>query len=492
MKLTRRVILGLLLVLTSQLLRAQPIRVGSKHFTEGYLLSEMLALLIEDQGYVVERRFHLGGTMICYSALKENEIDIYPEYSGTISSEILKATRNMTVPELRDTLEKSGFLVSDSYGFENKYALVVTQSLAAQSGVRKISHLKAHPSLRIGLSYEFLKRQDGWENLAKRYGLQQTAFGLEHGLAYGPLTKGALDVTDAYSTDGEIPYYKLTLLEDDIGYFPQYQAISFCRNDLPAPVVAASEKLTGQISESEMQELNAEVLFRNRPYAEVAEKFLVSKGLLKGGRNSSHLNELLARTTEHVGLTFISLVLSILVAIPLSILVYRKHRLSQVVIYAAGLLQTIPSIALLAILIPLTGIGAVPAVIALFLYGQLPILRNTVTGLRNIDPALKKVADGLGMSPYQKLKFVEFPLAAPAILAGIRTAAVINVGTATLAAFIGAGGLGEFIVTGLALNNHSLILKGAIPTALLAIAIELLFEWMQRLFIPKYLRSETA
>jgi osmoprotectant transport system permease protein len=342
------------------------------------------------------------------------------------------------------------------------------------------------------LSYEFLKRQDGWDNLASTYQLPQTAFGLEHGLAYTALTKETMDVTDAYSTDGEIEYYKLTLLEDDLRYFPEYQAVSFYRAGLPATVIQAANKLVGKLNEGEMQSLNAEVLFMNRPFAQVAKAFLIKKKLIRPPVEASASNEILHKTLEHLGLTFISLLLSVLVALPLSFLVYRNKRLSQAVIYVAGLLQTIPSIALLAVLIPITGIGAVPAVIALFLYGLLPMLRNTVTGLHGVDPALKKVADGMGMSPGQKLRILELPMATPAILGGIRTAAVINIGTATLAAFIGAGGLGEFIVTGLALNSYELILKGAVPAALLAILIELIFEGIQRMVIPRYFREANA
>ncbi|HMQ99633.1 MAG TPA: ABC transporter permease, partial [Ignavibacteria bacterium] len=142
-------------------------------------------------------------------------------------------------------------------------------------------------------------------------------------------------------------------------------------------------------------------------------------------------------------------------------------------------------------MIPLFGIGIVPAVAALFLYALLPILRNTVTGIYSVDPVIKKVASGMGLTAWQKLKFVEIPMAMPAIFAGVKTAAVINIGTATLAAFIGAGGLGEFIVTGLALNDTSLILKGAIPAACLAILVEFLFEILERLLIPKHLKQKT-
>jgi osmoprotectant transport system permease protein len=141
-------------------------------------------------------------------------------------------------------------------------------------------------------------------------------------------------------------------------------------------------------------------------------------------------------------------------------------------------------------MIPILGIGVVPAVVTLFLYALLPILRNTVIGLTTVDPTLKKVALAIGLTKWNSLRLVEIPLAMPMILAGIRTAAVINVGTATLAAFIGAGGLGEFIVMGLALNNTNMILMGAIPAAALAIATEIVFEGLELILIPNHLRQK--
>jgi len=160
------------------------------------------------------------------------------------------------------------------------------------------------------------------------------------------------------------------------------------------------------------------------------------------------------------------------------------------VLYAAGLLQTVPSIALLALLIPLVGIGEIPAIIALFLYALLPITRNTITALTTVDPQLREVAAALGLTRAERLRHVYLPLSLPHIIAGVRIAAVVSIGTATLAAFIGAGGLGEPIVTGLALNDTQLILQGAIPAAALAVAVELGFEGLERWLIPRHLRQQ--
>ncbi|MFN7838263.1 MAG: ABC transporter permease subunit, partial [Bacteroidota bacterium] len=251
--------------------------------------------------------------------------------------------------------------------------------------------------------------------------------------------------------------------------------------------IAALNKLSGKISEQKMQQMNAQVLFEKKTFAEVAASFLKEQGITSENQNhpSTDAQDLVQKALRHLLLTFSALIFAMLVAVPLGIYLYWHPRFASGVVYITGLLQTIPSIALLAILLPLFGIGIVPAVVALFLYALLPILRNTIAGLQGVDPLLKQVGEGLGMSRIQKMKWVEFPLALPVVLAGIRTAAVINVGTATLAAFIGAGGLGEYIVTGLALNNTSLILRGAIPAALLALAVEIIFSLLEKNLVSK-------
>lgn len=193
--------------------------------------------------------------------------------------------------------------------------------------------------------------------------------------------------------------------------------------------------------------------------------------------NRAKLLELLL---EHIGLTFLSLLLACLIAIPLGLWIARRPQAATPVLGFAGILQTIPSIALLGVLIPVLGIGVKPAIFALFLYAILPILRNTYTGIQGVDPAVKEAAQGMGMTPWQVLTQVELPLALPVLFAGIRTAAVINVGVAALAAYIGAGGLGEFIFGGIALNNNFMILAGAVPAALLAIVFDQLLALLER------------
>lgn len=188
---------------------------------------------------------------------------------------------------------------------------------------------------------------------------------------------------------------------------------------------------------------------------------------------------------EHIQISFIALLIAMLIAVPLGILLTRRERVAEPIINVTAVLQTIPSLALLGLMIPLLGIGRVPAVIALVIYALLPILRNTYTGIKEVDPSLKEAASGIGMNPFRRLTRVELPLAMPVIMAGIRTAMVLIIGTATLAAFIGAGGLGDLILLGIDRNNMALILLGAIPAAILAIFFDLLLRWMAKLSYRK-------
>ncbi len=474
----------------------QTVVVGSKHFNEGYILAEIIAQLLEDRDFRVERKFGLGGTLICFEALKNGNIDIYPEYSGTLAEAILKLPRRVSDADLRGILKRRFEMeLLGPFGFNNSYAIALSRSLAQQRGLKKISDLARFPGLRFGFSYEFLNRHDGWPGLARTYDLAVRPVGIEHGFAYQAIRESKLDVTDVYITDGDIEKFDLFLLKDDKQYFSQYLAAPLVRAELGGRVKQILGGLAGTIMDDQMRKLNAMVVLEGRSFAAVAHGFLNEAGLLVSGRQrveESKWTIMLFRTLTHLKLTLIALIAGMVVAIPFGILVYRVRAISRPVMYIAGLLQTIPSIALLAFMIPLFGIGAKPAIMALFLYSLLPILRNTAAALFSIDPVLKKVSVGIGLTAQQRLRYVELPLAAPTILAGIRTAAVINIGTATLAAFIGAGGLGEPIVTGLALNDTSLILEGAIPAAVLAIMTEWAFEGLEKLTVPAHLLQKPA
>lgn len=196
-------------------------------------------------------------------------------------------------------------------------------------------------------------------------------------------------------------------------------------------------------------------------------------------------DKLLSQTLEHIGLTLISLLIAVIIGLPLGVFITRRRSLSGTVLSLAGILQTIPSIALLGFMIPVLGIGPKPAIVALLLYALLPIIHNTYTGITGIDASVKEAALAMGMSRWQVLKKVELPLAMPVILAGVRTATVINVGVATLASYIAAGGLGEFIFGGISLNNTNMILAGAIPAALLALVFDFLLSRLQKFNLKK-------
>ncbi len=482
-------LLGLLLITSCE--TSTHLVVGSKHFNESYLLAEIMSQHLENNGYAVKRRFGLGGTMICFQAIRKGEIDLYPEYSGTLEQAVLNLPDHPPLEELTQRLKAEyGLDLLPSFGFNNTYALAVRGEVARKHALGSISDLREHPEMRFAFSHEFLHRKDGWIPLAKEYQLKSSPRGIEHGLTYQAIQGKRIDVIDAWTTDAEIQRYDLVLLEDDRNFFPVYMAAPLLHGDVDPRVNRLLSALAGRIDEDRMQRLNAEVSTRKRTFAEVAREFLEEEGFSGEPRDTAGRGfwRLLAhRTATHIKLTLIAVLAGMCVAIPSGVLIYRIPAVSKPILYMAGLLQTIPSIALLAFMIPLFGIGVRPAIAALFLYALLPILRNTYTALQSLDPVMKKVALGMGLTTRQRLLTIEIPLAMPTLLTGVRTATVISIGTATLAAFIGAGGLGEPIVTGLALNNTTLILEGAVPAAGLALLAELFFEGLERLLLPRHL-----
>jgi osmoprotectant transport system permease protein len=483
------------LLWVAQVAAAERIVIGSKSFNEGYLLSEVVAQLLEREGFEVQRRFGLGGTLICYDALTRGDIDIYVEYTGTVAQAILKMDTTPAFAQINAALAPLGVQMLSSFGFDNTYALAMKERRARQLSISTISDLaNGHQDLKIVVSHEFLQRADGWPGLVRAYGFTRTPRGIEHGLAYQALDEGAIDVTDIYSTDGEVARYGLIVLTDDRHFFPEYRAVPLVRSTLPQRARDALGPLADSITAGQMQAYNARVTFGGVSYQQVASELLSERGLRDGRRDHSQSiwPSLRHNTLIHLRLTAVALLGAIVVGIAVGIAVHRIRWLSNTTVYVAGLLQTIPSIALLGLMIPLLGIGTVPAIAALFLYSLLPILRNTVTALTTMDPVVARVALAIGLSRAEQLRHVYLPLAMPAILAGVRTAAVISIGTATLAAFIGAGGLGDPIVTGLALNDPKLILQGAIPAALLAILTELTFEAVERLLVPRHLAASSG
>jgi osmoprotectant transport system permease protein len=487
------------LTLCATAIAAPTLHVGSKRFTESYILGEIIKQTAGGAGGTPATHSQgLGNTAIVLNALVTGSIDVYPEYTGTIAKEILKLDSVPPLADLNTKLAALGLAVGVPLGFNDTYALAMRADDARAQGIAKLSDLKAHPDLRLGLSQEFIGRADGWPGLKAAYDLPfATPRGLDHGLAYDAIAQHQVDVIDIYSTDAKLERYGLTVLADDRGYFPRYDAVLLYRIDLPQrfPMAwSALAGLAGRIDNATMRRMNAAAELEGIDFATIAARF-IAQGAGPGapakvapaadfwgklfGPDFAQL------TLTHLALVFVSLAASIVIGVPLGILAAKRPATEGLILGATGVVQTIPSLALLAVLIPLTGrIGAVPAFIALALYALLPIVRNTHSGLTQIARGMTQAAQSLGMRASTILGKIELPLAAPTIVAGIKTSAVINVGTATIAAFIGAGGYGERIVTGLALNDHALLLAGAIPAAALALLIEGGFRAAERWIIP--------
>lgn len=478
------------------------VRVGSKAFTESVILAEIVAHLAENEGLAVEHLEGLGGTRLIWEALLVGQIDIYAEYTGTMSEEIFAGQGVHGLAALRTKLAESGLKMTDPLGFNNTYVIGMKEELAAELGIRTISDLRDHPDLTLRFSNEFMKRADGWGALAQRYQLpHQDVRGLEHALAYMALDQGVIQVTDLYATDAKIRKLRLRRLQDDLAHFPQYHAVFVYRAELEqrAPVlVAALHSLEAAIDETAMTNLNARVELDRLSESRVAADFLAeARGIRSRVRDQSVVRNIARYTVEHLNMVAVSLAAAILVAIPLGIVAARKTRLAQPILGLVGIIQTIPAIALLVLLIrPVSyfsdELGYPQVVVALFLYSLLPIVRNTYTGLRSIPPQLHESAIALGLPGWVRLWRIELPLASRTILAGVKTAAVINVGFATLGGLIAAGGFGGPIFDGIRVMDWRIyLLQGALPAAVLALLVQGLFELVERILVPRGLRLKS-
>jgi osmoprotectant transport system permease protein len=467
---------------------AAEINIGSKRFTESYVLGEIATKLLRDHGIEAKHRQGMGGTVILWEALKGGAIGAYPEYTGTITEEILHTRDRLPLEHIATELARQGVGITGELGFNNTYALVMRRDAAERLGIRRISDLKNHPDLRLGLTHEFLERQDGWRPLSARYALGMSDVrGVDHALGYAALANRSIDVKDAYSTDAKIAENDLVVLEDDAQFFPQYQAVFLYRLDLEPQAVSALKRLEHTLDEKRMTELNAQAE-RTKDYGRAAALYFGDQTVQADAGASAR--KIAHWTAQHLTLVGISLLLAIVIGIPLGIAASRPGAIGHFILSAAGVVQTIPALALLALLVPVPGLGisAATAILALFLYSLLPIIRNTATGLQDIPLPLRESAAALGLEPGAQLRKIFLPIASRTILAGIKTSAVINVGSATLAALIGAGGLGEPIISGLNLNDHATILQGAIPAAALALLVQIGFGALDRLVIPRGLR----
>jgi osmoprotectant transport system permease protein len=475
------------------------ITIGSKSFTESVILGEIGELAVKDAGYAANHRKELGGTNILFQALRAGGIDAYPEYTGTISEVILESKSLTDEETMRAKLAEIGIRMSRPLGFNNTYAIGMHETRAKELGLIRVSQLKEHPKLRVGFSDEFMARDDGWPGMQKAYDLPYRARGMDHAIAYQGVASDSLDITDVYTTDAEIAYNHLTVLKDDKKYFPDYYAVWLYRDDLEkrAPqAVAALLALEGQVDTPTMIALNKGSKVEQKTDHNLAAGFLNAKMSKKiplepdalWDKTKRRATELFYRTMEHLMLVAISLSAAVIFATPLGVLAYRWKQFGHHILSVIGVLQTIPSMALLVALVPILNLGAAPAIVALFIYSLLPIVRNTHAGLSGISAAHRETAEVLGLSQRARLWMIELPLASPSIFSGIKTAAVINVGTATIGALVGAGGYGQPILTGIRLMDWGLILLGAIPAGLMALGVQSFFSYIERFVVPKGLR----
>lgn len=505
----------------------EPVVVASKPFGESYFLAELFAQLLESRGIAVERRLGLGATQIAFGALRTNAVDVYPEYTGTGLLAILqdsltpamRADPRATFAHVqRESTERFGVRWLPPLGFQNGYTIAVRDETATRLGLRTLSDLARNGGDLVGgLTSDFIGRPDGLPGLTREYGLRlREVRPLAPAVKYTALVERAVDVIDGYSTDGLLARYGLVTLDDDRNFFPPYEAAAVVSPRVAATrsdVVATLTLLSGRLEERRMREYNRRIEVDREPIVAVAAAALRDLGLAstnasEGGEAGaarrvgsgprgdglvayfwSRRAETLRLALRHLELVTIALLAAALVAVPLGLGLERTRRSAEWVVGALGVIQTIPSIALLAFMIPLLGVGVKPALVALWLYALYPIARNTYTGVRDADPDAVEACEAMGATPWQRLAWVRLPLAAPIILAGVRTAAVITVGAATLAAFIGAGGLGDPIVTGLALADSRLVLSGAVPAALLAILVDALLALVERAVTPAHLRA---
>ncbi|MCH6557934.1 MAG: ABC transporter permease subunit [Nitrospirae bacterium] len=490
--------------------------IGSKNFMESRLLAEMFAQLVEERTQLqVERRLGLAGTQVCFQALRTGAIDLYPEYTGTGLVTILHreptgdATETLNLVR-SEFLERWNLWWISPLGFENAYALAVPREHAKQFGLRMISDLvRVAPTFSAGFGYEFIQRADGLPGLQRVYGLRfKQVRPMQQALKYQAAGSGQIDALDVYTTDGRLAVYDLTVLEDDRNFFPPYEAAALVRGatlERYPELGLVLGLLTNSLDEKTMRGLNLRLQEHGEAVERVARDALQSLGLVgkpeiepRASKATgladylwAHRAELTGRMIEHVGLSGLALALGILVAVPLGLVLERQRSVAEIVIRVIGMTQTIPSIALLAFMIPLFGVGPLPAIMALWIYSIFPIVRNTYTGLRDAAPQAVEAGWALGMTGWQLLQSVRLPLAAPVIMAGVRTAGVITVGTATLAAFIGAGGLGVPIVAGLQLADTTIILSGALPAAGLALVVDGMLGLVERTVRPRGLQAES-
>jgi osmoprotectant transport system permease protein len=511
----KMILLLILMTLSISAFAIRPVVVGSKNFSESIILGEMVSIILEKKFNVpVERKLALGGTKVAFDALSAGDIDVYPDYTGTGYVMILKMDKERDPDKVYEIVnhefqKQFGIVWSPPIGFNNTYALAVRDDDARFKNVKKLSHLSHKvQDYKFGTPHEFMERKDGHGSFTKLYELnfqQDNLKSMDSGLTYEAINSQQLDMIMAYSTDGRLKAFNLRVIEDDKRFFPPYYASLLAKREtlekFPA-IQKVFELMENFISEEDIIEMNNQVDRHKRDPRVVANNFLIEQGIIEGAVKESsgkigffsfaykkrlYLFKLLK---EHLILSLGALLIAFVIAFPIGILLTRRPSMGKIVFPVVNTIQTIPSLALLGFLIPFIGIGFTPALLALFLYSLLPLIRNTYIGILGVDRSYIEASRGIGLTNWQILMKVEIPLAIPVILAGLRTATVIVIGTTTIAAMVGAGGLGDPIFRGVATVNSNLILLGAVPAALLAVLMDKLIGLLDVLLVSKGVRFE--
>lgn len=505
-------------LLFSSQTQAAPLVLATKSFTEQHILSAMTVQYLQKKGFQVQPQTNIAA-VISRNAMVNKQIDITWEYTGTSLIIFNRIDKRMSPQETYDTVKrldaKLGLVWLKPADMNNTYAFAMQRKRAESENITTISQMVAKieqvrqndpdHNWMLGLDLEFAGRSDGMKPLQQAYQMQldrPQIRQMDPGLVYNAVRDGLVDAGLVYTTDGRVKGFDLKVLEDDKGFFPSYAVTPVVRKEVLEAnpgLDDALNTLSGLLNNDVISTLNAQVDIEHRTPQQVAHQFLQDKGLLSGAPmdtihymldNAGYLASL---TFQHLWLVALAVGLAIIIGVPLGVLIVRHKWLATPVLGAATLLLTIPSIALFGLMIPLFslighGIGVLPAVTAVFLYSLLPIVRNTHTALDSLPPGLREAGRGIGMTFWQRLRWVEIPMALPVIFGGIRTAVVMNIGVMAIAAVIGAGGLGLLLLNGISGSDIRMLIAGALMICLLAIVLDWLLHRLQVVLTPKGIR----
>lgn len=500
----RNIIFILLLLFFQFSFAKSPVTIGGKVFTEQSILVDLLAQLLEDHQIAVIKKKNLGGTLVAFEALKKNDLDIYVEYSGTSYHSIFKQKDILSQEEtfnfLKKEFSKNNIYSFPSLGFSNSYALVSK----INNPYNQISDLKIDSKkYSIAFEHELLTRPDGFPEFSKTYDLEfKKVSSMNVGLMYQAVHQGQVDFGIGYTTDGRNKAFEMKIIKDDLRFFPQYFASILVHEKALKAYPELKKILSGlnnKISAEEMTEMNYLVDVKKMSPLKVTRNFLQKKKLIKSSENNLDIMSenyliknsalLFSKLKEHLYICIYALLFTFFFGFIFGIAAYWNQRIKQFVFILVNIFQTVPSLALFGFLIPFLGIGFKPSLIALVMYALLPLVHNVYTGLSEVDKDIIQSFKAIGMNRWQILTKIQIPMALPTLSAGLRTSTVIIIGTATIAAFIGAGGLGELIFQGISSMDHRLILLGAIPAALLALIADFLIYSLCRFLTSQGIKN---